>query len=1004
MGALSKIEEATLKFYQWDIRNRGYIRFSSPVKLEPPFLPFSSLNENGNQFDDGRVPSLFKLIVLWILSWFIKAPKREYLTEIPFYDVTEHLLVRLKLVAPPQTEIRLASNLEFLNILSTTKHAVSFEITAFEGQIIIEFVVSEDDNLRVQGLVRSYFPEIEIVECAIEDDAIDYYTEAAIADFGLEQESMIPIFQPANYTIDPLTSIIAELSLLQTDELARLQIIVEGTNSPWHWALTEAVSDGDGGSFFYDNPDIPKWAQDKISSPLFAVAFRIVVEGKNKTRSREIARNLIETIKQVSASDHNRLIPLANDGYPYEDHLRCVIRRQSNRFGVLLSAKELATFIHYPNKSIINPKLRVQFSKTKATPPELKSGTYLLGRNNHLGLATDVYLNDEQRLHHMEILGATGVGKSTLIAHLMLQDIVCGNGCTLIDPHGDIVDDVLQRIPEERVHDVIIIDPSHTDYVIGFNILEAKSEIEKAVLSSDIVSAFKRYATAWGDNMSAVLQNAVTTFLELEHGGTILELRRFLTDDTYRSGLLKNLEDHSLRYFWEQEYSYHKKNIGPLLTRMDIFLRSRIIRNMVAQNGLNISDCMSSQKIVLIKLSQGLIGEENSRILGTLLIAKFYQAALGRQSLSIQERLPYYLYIDECHHFITPSISLILSGARKYGLGLILAHQEMSQIDDSKIENSIRSNAGIKVCFRLGDSDAKSFESHFSGFERTDFLGLQRGQAICSVGGSEQDFSLETINLTTVFGYTDDVISQINENSKKQYGSTRQDIEQKIETFFTLRMGDKKLPEKPNQGIDLDISHLPDLTESLNEVRDAEKTPTSFDEQKEKLLNLAQSQEVERLHRRLQVEVRTVAQNSGYAAHIEKQLQDGLRVDVSLHRGEESVAVEISVTNSIEYEIGNIQKALEASYGIVFCLCENSKHLSNIQSRFSELYADKAKNVLFGSLSDFKIFMQRKLNTNIPIEKRVRGYRVTSKRVSEYDGISEDKENRLKEIILSSMK
>jgi len=385
------------------------------------------------------------------------------------------------------------------------------------------------------------------------------------------------------------------------------------------------------------------------------------------------------------------------------------------------------------------------------------------------------------RLRHTHIIGSTGVGKSTLIANMIIEDMNSGNGCALFDPHGDIVEDILLRIPEHRKKDVIVIDPSDNEYSIGFNLLSATTESEKIVLSSDLVSSFKRHATAWGDNMSAVLSNAINTFLESDKGGTLIELKRFLLEDAFRKEFLLSVEDPSIHYYWNNEYYMVKKGIAPLLTRIDTFLRPKLIRYMLVQNeGVDFAECIKKKKIVLLKLSQGLIGEENSFLLGSLFLSKFNQAAQGRQALAKSQRHPYYIYLDEFQNFITPSITSILSGARKYGLGLVLAHQELAQIDDSKVLNSVISNPYIRMCFRLGDSDAKRLESGFSGFEQSDLQSLEIGKAIMRVGSSNNDFNITTSLLSQVSSNSKNIREYIIQNTRDNYSKPKSELNEII--------------------------------------------------------------------------------------------------------------------------------------------------------------------------------------------------------------------------------
>ena len=769
-------ERATINFYSWEARARGYTLNDSPVEIEPPYIPFVPVSSSSAKiYDDGRVPSLFSQAFK-----LLKKPKQKEespLEILPSVVERDNDRVVFSILFPKQTEIQANLIQELLHLLCYSEAAFSFEILAQQGIIQILFTASESDSFRFKSQLEAYFPTVIIKTLEWNAFNFDLDKPIAIADFGLENEFMLPTQSSQTFTIDPLTSVIATLSHFEDDEVGLFQVLFKGVTAPWANDALYASSDGKGGSFFESYPDFMSGVQEKVSSPLFGVVVRIAIQGKNENQSKYIATELARNIRTASESEYNNLIPLTNEGYDYQEHVKNVYYRSTNRLGFILNARELAHFVHYPNKTVVCEKLGLGNEKTKRANKTSNEGTYI-GENIHNNESYPIYLDTESRLSHVQIIGATGVGKSTLIANMMLNDIESGRGCAIFDPHGDICEDILCRIPEHRKEDVIIIDPSDSEFPIGFNLLEARTEAEKIVLSSDLVSAFKRHATAWGDNMTAVLQNAVNTILESTRGGTLIELKRLLIEDAFRETYLKNVDDPSLHYYWTHEYPMVRKRIAPLLTRIDTFLRPKLVRYMLAQKeGVDISYCMENNKIVLLKLSQGLIGEQNSYLFGSLFLAKFNQAALSRQSKNKDERHPYMLFLDEFQNFITPSIKLILNGARKYALGLTIAHQELGQIEDTKLLNSVISNPKTRICFRLGDNDAKRLESGFSYFEQSDLHGLERGQAIMRIGSSQNDFNIQTFPLKDISSNANEIKTFIIENTRALYGSSKKDVE-----------------------------------------------------------------------------------------------------------------------------------------------------------------------------------------------------------------------------------
>ena len=444
----------------------------------------------------------------------------------------------------------------------------------------------------------------------------------------------------------------------------------------------------------------------------------------------------------------NELIPLRNDDYPFEEHVEDVLCRQSRRSGMLLNSDELIGFVHLPSSDICSPALERDSGKTKAAPAIARTTTGILfGNNEHIGETRPVRLTPEQRVRHVHAIGASGTGKSTLLFNLIRQDIENGEGVAVLDPHGDLVDKILGVIPESRVGDVVLVDPSDEEYSIGFNILSAHSDLEKNLLSSDLVSVFERLSTTWGDQMQSVLQKAIHVFLESSERGTLADLRRFLIEPPYRAEFLKSVRDPELLYYWQKGFPQltGNRSIGPVITRLDAFLAPKPIRYMVSQteNRLDFGGIMDSGKIFLAKLPEGLLGKENSYLLGTLHVSKFQQLAMSRQAKQIAARRDFWIYIDEFHNFITPSMAQILSGARKYRIGLTLAHQELHQLERNRdVASAVLSNPYTRIVFRVGDNDAKRLADGFAFFEVRDLQNLETGQAICRIEKADNDFNL----------------------------------------------------------------------------------------------------------------------------------------------------------------------------------------------------------------------------------------------------------------------
>jgi hypothetical protein len=984
--ALTLAEQYTQQFYEWERLGRGWYTFDTPVELEPEFIPFFRQTAQSQQFvDDGKRPGILastKALIQKILS----STKEQQVAEpepavepIRAYTFQSNEAMRGFSVSFPEGEIAKGKQIEqFLVMLSYSRVQISFEIIATNASIRIQFVCRESDVMHVESQLKAYFPT-----CIIHDQS-DTLTEILkddiaiyMVDFGLKEEFTRPVAMQDRFEVDPLTGLLGTLEHLHEGEQAVLQILFKGTVNPWAASMLSAVTDAKGDSFFLDAPEMPKLAMEKVSSPLYAASIRVVGQSTTDEKAYAISERISMALLQTAYSSSNTLIPLT--GYDPELFLSDILWRRSHRTGMILNAKELATFVHYPFTAA-SKKLERDLRKTKPAPRIAEGHDFILGRNIHQGNERIPTLNTSLRLKHMHVIGATGTGKSTFLQSCIVQDIHLGNGLAVLDPHGDLIESILSYIPEKRYNDVIIVDPSDADYPVGFNILTAHSEVEKEILASDLVSVFRRLSSSFGDQMHSVLANAILAFLESSTGGTLIDLRRFLIEKTYREDFLKTVADPSVVYYWQKEYPLLKtSSIGPILTRLDSFLRPKVIRNMVAQKrSLDFAGILDTQKILFVKLSQGLIGTENSYLLGTFFVSKIYQAAMARQGQSKEERKPFYLYIDEFQNFITPSMSSILSGTRKYGLGCILAHQDMIQLQkvDSELASAVISNAGTRVCFRLGDIDAKRFEDGFASFKANDLQNLGLGQAIIRIERPENDCNISALQLNAP-DLSKDTAGNVITLSRQTYGTNREEVEKSLEYLRTTvtyveKAETKQKPAAEKQEVEEQSKVETDKppVESIK-TDEAQKAKT-----KEKLI---QQKEVSQ-HRYLQTLIKKMAEARGYKATIEEPIPGGGRVDVVLERNGKRIACEIGVTTTKQWETHNIQKCLEAGYETVIAVPIDGKACISMEKEIEQHLPRKLNKQIFVFEADALFqYLDSELAKDASTETLIKGYRVKVK-------------------------
>ena len=983
---MNRSEEYTQAFYQWESYLRGSLVFDYPVQLEPPYIrgSFLPILNQTKTIDDGRVPSVFQRIKK---AFETNEPEEQFeydrTPEAPNY---ERKLRALAIKLNYTERISQQSAEQFLSLLSESEEAFSFEIIAEAQDITIQFVCENHDFDRLRSLVDTYFDDIQTQEI---DLLLDYNLNeetSLIVDFGLSEEAMRPLEESRNLDLDPLSAFFSVCKTLEENERCTLQVLFKGVSNPWGREILESVSDGQGGSFFADAPEMPKLAQQKVSSPLFGTVIRLVVQAESQKRVESIGQNALFNIKSIGRSEVNSLVPLSNEGYDFFEHQYGVKKRVSQRLGMLLNTNELLNFVHIPQPELV--RNQTMNRKTKKLPAICTDKKYTIGTNIHEGEETAVSLTDEDRLRHTHLIGATGTGKSTFIVKQFLEDLHIGNGAMLIDPHGDVVDDILARIPQERLQDVVLIDPSDMDFPVGFNLLEAKTEQEKLLLSSDLIGLFRSQATSWGDVMTSVLSNTINAFVESTKGGTLFELKKFLIDKKFREDFLETVQDPITRHYFQNEFSNIKRNsLSPLLTRLDNFLRPRVLVNMFIQKkGINFHTLIAENKIVLVKLSLGLIGQMNASFLGTILITKINQAAFARQSISQQERTPFYLYLDEFHNVLTDSIDVLLSGARKYGLGLVLAHQNLAQLKHKSdyILQSVLNNAHIRIVFRTSEQDAPTLAKGFASIEPEDIMSQDIGQAYMRVGASNNDFSLETEYFNEVkevsVEQNRDIVTA---NTRKQYGANRSDIEELIKELYPSggkeEIHEKSKVEKAKKAEEqlqeeLPITKKKKIVEKEKIQTETEKTEIEKKVQ-EYLADEDKKKEI-REHQYLQNLCTRLAQDRGYIVETEKTLESGGRVDIHLENEEVRIACEISVTNKVEYEVKNIEKCIKAKYDYILCMSQDKKHLGQIAERAKSNISKEELSKIYFFAPNFFAQTLDSFITAQPKEKKILGYRV----------------------------
>jgi len=414
----------------------------------------------------------------------------------------------------------------------------------------------------------------------------------------------------------------------------------------------------------------------------------------------------------------------------------------------------------------------------------------------------------DDRRRHMYILGKTGMGKSTFLQNMCIQDIYNGEGVCFIDPHGEAAEYILDRVPSFRQNDVVYFDPSDTSFPIGFNMLEQKSGEEKFLVASGMMAVFtKLWAGMWSTRMEYILNNCILALLE-SPGNTLLGITRMLTDKAFRNKIVAKVTDPIVRNFWVTEFAgfndrYKQEAIAPIQNKIGQFLSSNLIRNIVGQpkSGIDMREIMDQKKILIINLSKGKLGEDSSSLLGGLLITKLQLAAMSRVNIPEHERNDFYMYVDEFQNFTTDSFATILSEARKYRLDLILAHQYIAQLTEGgslKIKNAVFGNVGTMVCFRVGSEDSEILEKEFAPvFTSQHLQNLNARQNVLKLSidnASAGPFLAET--LPPIFDKMGGRLAIGLKVSRERYATPVEKVEEAINKWLNFQNINDSKPEK----------------------------------------------------------------------------------------------------------------------------------------------------------------------------------------------------------------
>lgn len=647
--------------------------------------------------------------------------------------------VLLQVIVPRDNEIKIdAAEQLFATFASLKKSGgwfsrfkpqthISFEIVALHESIRFYISVHKNQQDLIEKQINGAYPDAEIKEVP----EYNIFTEdgkTAYVALKLRSDDHFPIKTFRDLPTDPLSALTSALAKMQPNEGAAVQMLISPTTSSWKdlgkkWLKKEK----DPGK-----PDSPKPPPDakqveaveqKLSRQGFDTIIRIVVSSATSEDAKAHLGNIRSAFEQFNGpyNGFSGMKVKSEKGFMTD-----FIYRYMPRYSKVsvLTADELASVIHFPNKTVETPHILWLTSKRAPAPDKIPTSGLYLGKSVFRGVERQVFIGDEDRRRHMYIVGRTGMGKTQLLKSMILQDIYAGKGVCFIDPHGDAAEDLIEMIPPQRAEDVIYFDPSDLSRPFGMNMLEAHSEEQKHFVVASIIGLMYKLfdpnkTGIIGPRFEHGVRNAMLTAMS-RPGATFIEVMRLMTDAEFVRELLPLVQDPIVRRYWTDQIAqtsdFHKSEVlDYTVSKFGRFVTNKMMRNIIgqSQSSFDLRKVMDENKILIMNLAKGRIGEENSNFLGLVLVPKILAAAMSRANVPEFERKDFYLYVDEFQNFATETFAEILSEARKYRLNLIVANQFIGQIDEN-IKNAVFGNVGTLMSFRVGVTDANYLQHEFA--------------------------------------------------------------------------------------------------------------------------------------------------------------------------------------------------------------------------------------------------------------------------------------------------
>ncbi len=797
---------------------------------------------------------LIVLSLIFVFLLFLFGNKKKPTAEV-YEDIRNPFVMQI-LVPRENDKAALAAEQMFASI-----HGILADAQKCPDIISLEIVSTDEDGIRfyvvapreisrfIEGQIYAQYPNADIryVQDYARIESVSSESFVTMGEVEMEKDFIFPIKTFRSFEVDPLAGITGAMSELNKEEKVWLQILIRPVANYWQaksksyiTAIREGKDPNGGGIIaalsklllnmgkaLTESPDAKPQKEvvklepgqeeelSEIENKMLKLGFefkiRVVSKAPTQLRSEQMLRDVVASFKQFTTAHLNNLIhatPEKSGKELYDDYIN---RFMASDEPDILNIEELASLYHLPNISVETPNIAWSRSRKLEPPMNLPRATEddvtIFGETDYRDTKVEFGLKRGDRVRHFYLLGKTGTGKSTLFKNMFISDVLAGDGACFVDPHGDTVEQLLDYIPPNRIEDVVYFNPTDVAHPIGFNLLELKDKSQRDLIADGVVEVFKKqFGDSWGPRLQYILTNTIATALEAQ-GTTLLAVIRLLMDQNYRKFILKQVDDPILYKFWTEEFAQMAQNskllsesVSPIQNKVGRFISSAVTRNIIGQvkSTIDLREIMDNQKILLVNLAQGRLGEETASLLGGMIITRLQATAMERVDVPEEERKDFFLYVDEFQNFATESFAKILSEARKYKLNLTMTNQYIDQLPLT-VRQAIFGNVGTLGSFVVSQGDASILEKEFAPVVASDDLVSLDAYALyiklCIDGMTSIPFSAKSLPVRYhKFGLKDEIIAR----SREKYGTTKEEIEEKI-----VKWSNQNYSEKGNRSLNL---------------------------------------------------------------------------------------------------------------------------------------------------------------------------------------------------------